>query len=368
MRRIWSFAATLALVSSPVCAETVKIYASVGGDKIQTGQGWLFTDPTSKACGVVTAAHVVAPDGRPAAVKVLRVRDKKTDEGVGEEVRVLSPEEDGLDVALVLVTGTIAADGCTTSLLGYDSIEDLADRPRAGVMEWIGDRVSETAAYNVQISVRNTDHPERLAVALDPAAGEVQGGYSGTPVTGRPEDQRVRTRTGIPIAMITSVSPQTRLAGAVRFDAIARLVRAALASRARPAVADPKASRTAISVLRTQGSTTDPACPPAQMLGAGHCGWKASAAPGQRLISFDLQTAGDLVAGVRLTVVGGPPGGVGSIEVAATPADDFTYLRPIQLGPSPLSAAFAETRSKIIRIIIPASEDAKVEIKNVSLF
>ena len=104
----------------------------VAGRDTMEGQGWLFRDPASGYCGVVTAAHVAAPGGTPGRVLITSARGL---EGVGVDVRVLSPDKDtagvgenAKDIAVMGVAGTILDKGCTTATLGSSRIGYMLTR------------------------------------------------------------------------------------------------------------------------------------------------------------------------------------------------------------------------------------------------
>ena len=73
------------------------------------------------------------------------------------------------------------------------------------------------------------------------------------------------------------------------------------------------------------------------MLNTTGCGWKAKATDGVRSISFELVTSLELVNGLKLSVLGARANSVGSVEVAASDTDDFTYIGPIWPSAEPKS-------------------------------
>lgn len=126
-------AAACVLLASGSRAEGVHL--SVGRENDTVGQGWLFRTATG-FCGVVTAAHVVAKDGR---IQNVLIHSVEKGEGVGADVRILSPT----DAARLSLRATRATDTISEGLSGSVVIARAEDgrsaslRPKPLAMNYI---------------------------------------------------------------------------------------------------------------------------------------------------------------------------------------------------------------------------------------
>lgn len=202
-------AVTLLAASPAAQAEVARLRAGTN----LFGQGWLFLDRDGR-CKVLTAGHVVAPNGAAVEVMVLdrRNRELETDP---PEILALPPDgEVAPDLALLPVRTAGDSDACSRSRLSMIGVDRRVQSMRSAVIETTA--LTETQVVPV----------ERVASLRDRAGGEV--------FVVRPRDPAVvfsqgwsgsilRDEDG-PLGVVVA-APDATEAVVLRVDMLARLTR-----------------------------------------------------------------------------------------------------------------------------------------------
>jgi len=317
-------------------AETVQV---VSGPN-ELAQGWLFLAADGR-CKLLTAGHVVARDGAPAAA-IVRDRHGRELETSGPEFFSLSP-----DIAVLPVRVDAPLSRCSSSRLSFIGVDRRAQQMKEGVIEKAG--LSEIAKYRVV----------RTASRIDKGGGEF--------FAVRPVDEMVRFGKGWsgsivlddegPVGVVFEAEEQE--ASVVRVDVLARLKPvAAAASTAEPP--------TRLTVLT--GETVDPAQGPSGMMDARRPPWTVK--PAQRRVEFTVgYSKARPLTGVAIVLDGTVPR-IRSIDVAAgLRGGEFVSIRNC-LASAPaasLSCRFAEQTREQMRVSIEVDSDDPLQIRNLRM-
>ncbi len=371
------FIATLALSSlaptlSP--AEPVEIQLPDGG----RGQGWLFRDPGTDLCGVVTAAHVVSGVDRREIVIVGR----EGAEAYVSSVRILSPplERDvdgvvvssGIDAALLLVDGPLKAQGCSGSITGPTNLSLTLGRTATG--ELLRFDAGEFPKQPVGFTGAGSVRPEILVLTTRPGDPAVAPGFSGAAVVDPPEMRTAPGAEPTPLAMVIQIAvaaPKGQVV-AVRYDAIWRLVRAALVeNRASPSPSPTSVSASGapmFSVSDWSGATLDPKCPAPNMLESAACPWRTRPLPGSHELQFTLRSlkGPTPIEDVMVDVEGYLPTPGRTVSLDVNPTDrpeDWAFIRRCDGSPGLVHCRFSQAIALSFRLTFDAMDERALNVR-----
>lgn len=361
-RVLWVWLAAIAAVLMPMAsaAEPVQIRLP---DDIR-GQGWLFRDMASGACGVVTAAHVVEH----ADPRTIAITGRGGAEASVTSVKILSPTPhrdadgaltgDGIDAAMLVLSGPLVVQGCSGSVVGSTNLNLTLGRLTGG--ELIRFEAGEVATQTVDFVSSGSNRPNFLALKTHATDLAVAPGFSGSTVADPPERRTTPGGAPTPLAMV--VDMQASASGtpflAVRYDAIWSLVRRALASAPVPPTSQSSPSQTAggLTVTDWSGETQRPECPPSNALSRdGRCPWRVRPLSMSNGVSLTLgfESGRARVRTLDLSVAGFTPVAGATASLEANPSgreEDWAYIGLCQTGAETVRCRFAELDVARLRI------------------
>jgi hypothetical protein len=236
-------AGLLVVTAGSAFAEVVAAFLS----EQSHGQAYTFRMPAG--CYAALPVHVIQSGTDTLAAPLLRSRGGREGEGMSP----VRPEPQ-LDLALVKVSGALAAPCGSAENLGVDNLDYLLAQGGEVTLH-----VARTRSTMQQIRMR-VSRSNRTYVWLAPISGhqidEIQQSMSGATFLS----------DGVPVAMLLSVDLEDGLAQALRFDVIKRLARDRLTEQ--PA-RDVGASAISFEVTGWHGESVEASKPPSAVLDGG---------------------------------------------------------------------------------------------------
>jgi hypothetical protein len=278
------------------------------------GGGWLYSDESG--CYVVTAKHVVFPDGtfHPPLLTTASGTQGQGVEGTLPPTDI-AVNGDVPDVARVGVEGPLKSD-CSDNL-GYEHLDDTLSRITAAQVRLYLDRVGLAASERmipVEVITLNKDRI-RFAIRIVDSDLQVEEGDSGFPIR-LPSDNILES--GLPVGMLYQAIG-TNKAEILRFDIIRRLfLKPAVLSnveRMDRALKRPE-------LIAWSASMPDPGCGPINVFDSNpRCGWRPKPVRESQTVDLDLRIASVPTAISAISITLEPRSSITGFEVLITNGD-----------------------------------------------